>query len=633
MAYQYYTLEDLKAQPELLENHPLNARFRLTDFITKKFYRLSGVKPELRLFAQNQEEKTEIILFEQRFAERAHFDKQGMLIDKEQSILLNQQRRYDEVDSVSHLTYHGLCVWQAKYVVYFTVAISKTYHTVAEREFKITYRLANPKACRLTMIGRFNASGEVDYTVPYEYYYPALSSNEQAAISADFSASVLPMLDGIKSAIAQEHEKIYLEFRQSPRYQDYALNWDLSLETLTTKPAKNIYELYPAEIAGYIQIDPHSGELGLPILNSLKPAFYSGLYENSKREFREKNLVFHRNLVFHSQQKNITFILYSFPTHFSSMAPTLYKVYAIINRTWLVVFDFDKFFKVIFKEENGKKIACFKLGGANISVLADLRHSQPPLDEIIFTWQRKEKPLEVFSYADNKPQPILQPFIKDLICDVKMLLRTLAPLLVTRETILQCFNQEKYEKALTLEELIYDAVELDFRPSGITNPENSLKLLDYWLIENDGDSKNVKDGISNIKDWLTKKYKLIRKSPLFLKLEFSLPSRETFIPLALGLLVGFFSKKHIILGSFSSTIPFLLVLFGVLTLVLLIKNMRVDYETMNLCMIASNVNRTKYKSNEWNRVSFKLMLKTFGRRYFVTVTLAILLIIMGVSSA
>ena len=281
MTNQYYTIEDLKAQPALLENHPLNARFRLSEFITIKPSRLKVQDPKLRLLAQNHEEKTEIILIEQWFGETAHFDKQGIPLDQEQANQLFQRDRYDEMDTLYHLTYHGLCVWQAKYVVYFTVAISKTYHIVAEREFKITCRLANPKACRLTLIGRYQANGEVDYTVPYEYYYPALSSIEQAPISADFSASVLPMLDGIKTALAQEHEKIYLvDFRRSPRYQDYALNWDLSLETLTTKPVKNIYEMYPAEIEGYTQIDPHSGELGLPILNSLDPAFYLGLYEN-----------------------------------------------------------------------------------------------------------------------------------------------------------------------------------------------------------------------------------------------------------------------------------------------------------------------------------------------------------------
>lgn len=478
MTYQYYTLEDLKAQPELLENHPLNARFRLSEFITKESYQLRDLDPKFRLFAQNQEEKTEVILFEQRFAYTAHFDKQGVLIDKEQANLLISHRKYNEVDSVSHLTYHGLCVWQAKYLVYFTVAISKTYHLVAEREFKITCSLANPKACRLTLIGRYQANGEVDYTVPYEYYYPALSSKEQAPISADFSASVLPILDGIKTAIAQEHEKLLLvDFRYS-MYQGYALNLDLSLETLTTKPAENTYELYPAEIGDYIQIDAHSGQLGLPILNSLCPNFYKGVNENAELKLENATLVFH------SQKKNITFILYRFPTRFSArVGHQRYEMFAIINRTWLVRFKFaiSTFFPVNFKEANGKRIACFKLGHAVISVLADLRVSQPHLDELHLNWSGNENPLEVFSYAGNKPQPILQPFVKDLICDVKMLLQALSPLLVSRETIWNCFNLSKYETDLPREEPTYDAVEIDFSPTGIMKPEIELKLSEYWL--------------------------------------------------------------------------------------------------------------------------------------------------------
>lgn len=463
MTYQYFTLEDLKAKPQLIENHPLNARFRLSKL---KFTNINRQDPSLKLLAQNQEQQTEIILLESLFGDRAHADKKGYYIDDEQRRYLLEHGKDTEMLSVDFFLYQGLFVWKQQFIVYFNVQLVRKIETIKKEDFVANFQLANTKACRLALIGRHDANGQVDFTVPSEYYYPALSMDEQESTSTEFSESILTILEDVKNAVEFIQKMI---INQNYHRNDCNINLVMKLDTLTTAPEKNAYEPYSIKVEGYTQVEACSGELGLPIdnlmANSLSPIYYKGSIEVPCSGYK-------KTLVFQNKQKQWTFILYELPRFFSEKSIPNYSAFVIIARKYLVRLNLSGCHKVYFKEVAGKKIACFKLSlqHSAIYLLADIYYPLMTLGEYKFidhfTRNQNHQPLEIYHVDEqyssrNTALTILRPYLKDIMHDAKMLIEKLAPILASKETILNCFNQNKYENKLSLDALTYDALEIE----------------------------------------------------------------------------------------------------------------------------------------------------------------------------
>jgi len=155
-----------------------------------------------------------------------------------------------------------------------------------------------------------------------------------------------------------------------------------------------------------------------------------------------------------------------------------------------------------------------------------------------------------------------------------------------------------------------------------------LKSLDSlnMFIMGKREIDNVKIDSTNLPSFLQSITGRIRNR--FRWLEYTLPSKNILILLALGFLLAYFINKHDFLQDFSSITPTILIALGVTTTILLIKDILKDLNTFTF--IGAVAQNGLFSAR---MTALKIIFSQFGRRYIITLILTMVLIKTGIDIA